>query len=283
MERTPASRPQTDDAGARANPAAGRAAGGAATRLLDLQRRSGNTAVRHLLGERIQRKPRDFENHNTLTVDQAGTILNHPAQRDQVPTAYPINRVREGDLIEHSESAEMIGGHMFKAEYGGVDDINNVVPWNAASEKAYSTFEKAYKALADKRAKEAAAAPGANGVGQGSVDITTKAKFRDRKNIGSQVRGLLSLRDDKDNETEPRRLMTRLMQHAYESVPESIEASVDGTKTKIARSGAQLMSARESINNKSVQAEFSSWIANNKQPTAPSLKAITKLRTWENF
>lgn len=170
-------------------------------------------------GSTVQCKPNNITNHrNTLTMDGTGggepQIVNAPAQRANRSVAYPINTMIELGIIESSD-APLTGGHLFKAEYGGNDDITNVVPWNDSAERAYSTFENAYKRNCANRARQ-------NGGQQATIDVVASANFFSDSSKRESVANLLRGRGGR-NDALIRRTIGSLAQYSSESVPKSVE------------------------------------------------------------
>ncbi|WP_233079897.1 eCIS core domain-containing protein [Rheinheimera soli] len=58
--------------------------------------------------------------------------------------AQTINKLRAEKVIE--TSADLIGGHLLKAELGGADVRDNVVAWSAQAESRFSAYEGGYQA-----------------------------------------------------------------------------------------------------------------------------------------
>jgi Domain of unknown function (DUF4157) len=52
--------------------------------------------------------------------------------------AQPINSLRQEKVIKTNPDKDFIGGHLLKAEYGGKDEPNNVVPWTASTESNFT-------------------------------------------------------------------------------------------------------------------------------------------------
>jgi hypothetical protein len=94
---------------------------------------------------------------------------------------------------------KLVGGHLFKAEFGGPDDETNVVPWSQTAEREHGVFEKTYEAAAVKDAKilankikkakvDAAKSTGtpdalATATDGFAATVTTKATFADRPDL----------------------------------------------------------------------------------------------------
>jgi hypothetical protein len=96
----------------------------------------------------IQRKPKNINSHRILTVEK-GEIINKGAERSGRSVARPVN-----DLKNKGVKDDYIGGHLFKREYGGPDNITNVVPWLKIAEDNYSKFEGKYEEATIKAAEK---------------------------------------------------------------------------------------------------------------------------------
>jgi hypothetical protein len=115
--------------------------------------------------ESLQLKPADIRHNFALTYGSDGTPTNASAARGTVSRAALINwRIREGWV---TPAETLIGGHLFKREFGGPDDDTNVVPWKNEAEASFTDFEDAYS-LAAKR------------VAPITATVTTEATFVDR-------------------------------------------------------------------------------------------------------
>lgn len=119
----------------------------------------------HVNRETIQRKPKDINSRWQLHI-VGDNVANTPAGRNDRTVAWSLNKLKD-----YGVESDYLGGHLFKAEYGGHDDISNVVPWTQTAESKYSTFERAYL----RSAKGAVSAPG----GSATSNISTKATFKD--------------------------------------------------------------------------------------------------------
>jgi Domain of unknown function (DUF4157) len=116
----------------------------------------------------LQLVPKDINRSWTFTI-AGDKIVNSAALRNTRSVAWPLNKLTNNGL-----DSSYLGGHLFKAEYGGHDDITNVVPWIQTAENKYATFEKAYK-----RGTEQAAAAANSGAATTTVDVS--ASFKDEK------------------------------------------------------------------------------------------------------
>lgn len=106
-----------------------------------------NQGVVILNNSPIQRKPSNINKTWNLDI-QNNLIANQGAQRRARSVAWPRNKLIIGGNDPYT------GGHLFKAEYGGPDNITNVVPWDDGAERKYATFEAAYKRSALKEAAD---------------------------------------------------------------------------------------------------------------------------------
>lgn len=219
----------------------------------------------------LQRKPNDIKSSHVLSVDASGAVTNRAAQRDQVSVAYPINILLTNQLITNrGETA--LGGHLFKAEYGGQDSIENVVPWNPATEKKYATFEASYLREAKKGAEKTK--------GDYSVSIETEAKFKPNKEAGSQVRSLL--KEDIDPDNDLKRTMIFLIQRSLESVPTAIKAKTESGDSRFTRTEDEILVSRKNeINLGKVKSTYEDWKQNGLSTDIQ--KAKDKLCEWESF
>ncbi|NKB82672.1 MAG: hypothetical protein GKS05_12460 [Nitrospirales bacterium] len=116
----------------------------------------------------LQRRPNDINRDWELSIVN-NQITNQAAARNDRSVAWPLNKLNGNGL-----DSAYLGGHLFKAEYGGHDDITNVVPWVNAAEKKYTTFEKAYL-----RSTEAAK----DNQGDAETQVSVSAKFKKIKNV----------------------------------------------------------------------------------------------------
>lgn len=92
----------------------------------------------------LQMKPRDIDKKYNITVVD-GKIMNKGATRNDTTVAYPINLLKTKNMVNFNTKS-FIGGHLFKCEYGGEDNYQNVVPWGENIEKKYSDdFEEKYE------------------------------------------------------------------------------------------------------------------------------------------
>jgi hypothetical protein len=163
-----------------------------------------------------QLKPKDIKGTHTLSVDAAGNVTNGEAGRDAVPVSYPLNA-----LIFHKivKASPVIGGHLFKREYGGPDDFSNVVTWGQGSEDAYTTFENQY--LGDARTAATTGEEGAH-----DRTIKTEATFKTKKvNVSNMGAG----DGDKSREaTDARHKLSKLISGGLETIPEKVKVTAQG-------------------------------------------------------
>ena len=145
----------------------------------------------------VQRKPADIHGAFPLKYAADGTLVNAPAVRGPVGRAALINwKIRE-EWVTPNQT--LLGGHLFKREFGGPDNDTNVVPWVPDAEKKFTTFEEQYSNAAKADAIMAKAPVDAT--------VTTEAIFVDRPEFEVQDAELNSAgwgpttpgRDDRKN------------------------------------------------------------------------------------
>ncbi|MNJ90868.1 hypothetical protein D3C87_85080 [compost metagenome] len=230
-----------------------------------------------------QLKPADFQNQNRLTYDGTAnnppTLVNTAAQRANVSVAYPFNALAELGMLD-SGDAPLTGGHMFKAQYGGIDAITNVVPWNSDTESKYSTFENAYQRNCINRAKPATGQV----TGQvADIDLVTSAKFAadssKRRDVANALRG-----KGDSSDTTKKHTLASLIQYASESVPASVEAhaEVGGTKVADLKFTSSKLVDKKSTNAFGVVKMFEK-VKEADAWTGKAQTAITKLSEWETI
>jgi hypothetical protein len=120
----------------------------------------------------VQKKPRDIKSKWQLNI-QNNAIANQGAQRRGRSVAWPRNKLIVGGNDPYT------GGHLFKAEYGGPDNITNVVPWDNGAEDKYSNFEAAYRRAALAKAKQ--------GDGNATSEISVTASFKEEKDVNANT------------------------------------------------------------------------------------------------
>lgn len=204
------------------------------------------------------------------------TIVNAPANRAARSVAYPINSMIELGIIGSSD-APLTGGHLFKAEYGGQDDITNVVPWNADAETKYSTFENAYNRHCSARARE-------NGGQQATIDVVATAKFGSdsakRREVANILRGV---GESEKGDAKIRSTISSLVQYSSESVPTSVEAfaEVNGRKVPDLKYKNTKLIDKKDFTGLKVKELFESVKQNGW--TGRARNSIEKLSEWENI
>jgi hypothetical protein len=178
---------------------------------------NNSSKVKQASNERsiVQLKPKDFKRQHTLSVDATGSVTNAEAGRDPTPVSYPLNALIFHKLVGVDEA--VVGGHLFKREYGGPDDFSNVVTWNHASEDNFTTYENAY--LND--ARNDAQTKGAH-----DRVIETEAKFSTNKINVSKI-----LHDDDDDSKaakSARHKTSKLLAGGIESIPDKVKVTAEG-------------------------------------------------------
>jgi hypothetical protein len=143
--------------------------------VVQLQRSLGNHTVSRLL---IQRKPADIDGTFTLNYDNTGKLLNAGAVRATTGRRTAIINAQLTKGWVTPNNLQLKGGHLFKREFGGVDDDTNVVPWLESNEAAFGVVEDEYKAAADKDAATAAKSNQAF-----TATVKTNATFFDRPDL----------------------------------------------------------------------------------------------------
>jgi hypothetical protein len=126
---------------------------------------------------RIQRKPKDIDQKFKLEYDDKGELKNVGASRAAVGRAAKVNYFIRQEWVK--PETPLIGGHLFKREYGGPDDETNVVPWTHDAEDKFTTFEDDYAS------KAKAAAPV-------EAEVQTEAAFKDRTDLETSDGELLA-------------------------------------------------------------------------------------------
>ncbi len=205
--------------------------------IIHLQRTLGNSAVSRLLpsppisdgalaaNSHIQLKPADINQSHTLNYDDTGKLTNAAAPRSTgLKRPLVINAQLKKGWV--TPDTKVKGGHLFKAEFGGVDDETNVVPWQISTEDAFTTFEETYKAAADIDAAQAATTKSPF-----AATVHTKATFVDRPDL------LLSDTElDKEGWPEGKDRDERKAKYAdvaerFSGVPTTVNVTVDGLST----------------------------------------------------
>jgi hypothetical protein len=151
-----------------------------ASQVIRLQRTLGNSATTRIVTAQravIQRKPADIDGTHALSYDATGKLLNVAAARAaDTPRTRRINAQMTDGWVTPNQ--QLIGGHLFKAEFGGPDDDSNVVPWIPGVEAEFGLVETDYKKAADADATNAAKTNTAF-----TATIKTKATFVDRPDL----------------------------------------------------------------------------------------------------
>lgn len=130
-----------------------------------------------LRSDQIQRKPKDIDQKFKLEYDDKGEVTNVGASRAAVSRATKVNYLIREEWVK--PETPLIGGHLFKREYGGPDDETNVVPWTNDAESKYTTFEDDYAS----KAKSAAPV---------EAEVHTEATFVDRPDLETSDGELLA-------------------------------------------------------------------------------------------
>lgn len=213
-----------------------------------------------------QLKPKNIKDTHTLNVDNAGLITNAEAGRVDPPVSYPLNTAIDLGLL-NSKSGAAVGGHMFKREYGGLDNYTNVVTWSEKSEQSFTDFENEYlvKARAD-----------ASGKGGVARQVKTNATFTNHRVNLNDVKLADKVKPDGtviDNRTirnaststdtkAARHLLTKVISGAMESIPEAVTVTSKGVEpwSKTGKSG--FMKVTGEINETQVANRFD-YIADN--------------------
>lgn len=165
----------------------------------------------------IQLKPKDIKETHTLHVDANGNITNAEAQRADVPVSYPMNALIFHKIIG---AKPVVGGHLFKREYGGQDDFSNVVTWSTAQEQSFTNYENQY--LND--AREAAGREGAH-----DRTIKTKAKFATAKVKAAKLPEIND-GDTKKKAKQARHKVSKMIKGGVETIPTEVEVTAQGRK-----------------------------------------------------
>lgn len=167
-------------------------------------------------GSVVQLKPKDFKRKHTLSVDRDGAVTNAEANRAAIPVSYPMNALIYHKIIDVSE---VVGGHLFKREYGGPDDFSNVVTWSHDAEDNFTLYENAY--LNDARDDAVRKDKGAH-----DRVISCEAKFSTNKiNVNRVGAG----DEDKSPEAkEARHKISKLLAGGIESIPDKVKVTAQG-------------------------------------------------------
>ncbi len=103
--------------------------------------RKDTSAARSSTGKEIaQLKPSNFYRSYMLPMKEE-KYAGYKGQRNG-EIAKPLNELRKQNVLD--TNADFIGGHLLKAEYGGGDVFDNVVPWCPAAERKFGTYEDKY-------------------------------------------------------------------------------------------------------------------------------------------
>lgn len=163
----------------------------------------------------VQRKPSNISKNHLLKLDKTGVILNAEADRSDPPVSFPLNTIIALRLIDHED---VVGGHLFKREYGGLDDYSNVVTWSERSEAAFTSFENDYI----EEARNGARAAGK----KVTYKVKTDASF---PNVGINKSDLFSGPDQPQGKPadNARHKIWSLIKKSLETVPTAVDVSLD--------------------------------------------------------
>ncbi len=100
------------------------------------QMKTGNCLHHKTVNNACIQRMRAYTNEHILNIDASGNITNQGANREDPPVSTLANLLFDGKVI---------GGHLLKREYGGLDNFTNVVPWSYECEEKYTDFEGRYK------------------------------------------------------------------------------------------------------------------------------------------
>ncbi len=128
-------------------------------------------------GKVYQLKPLNY--YRTYRLPFKGNKFNGYKGERNPHAAQEINRLRSNGVI--STGADLIGGHLLKAELGGEDVRDNVVPWSAGAESKFTSYEIGYQKRIDQsyQWRKQDAAPDWNHEWKWS--FATSAQFSERK------------------------------------------------------------------------------------------------------
>ncbi len=104
------------------------------------QRKLQEMANRSQVNQVVQLQPSNFYRSYNLPMYQ-DKFDGFKGERSGL-IAKPLNALKSKNIIN---SRKFIGGHLLKAEFGGEDVRDNVVPWTDSAESRFSHYEDTYK------------------------------------------------------------------------------------------------------------------------------------------
>jgi hypothetical protein len=179
----------------------------------------------------VQCKPKDIRKTHKLKLNKDGAIQNEEADRVDPPVSYPMNTLIALGIINHDD---VKGGHLFKREYGGLDNYSNVVTWSERSEDAFTVFEDDYL---DKAREGATAAKTTV-----TYNVKTKASFGEAGVSREDLFPGPNQPQGKAFDTA-RHKVWRLTKNALETVPTSVDVSLSDLSevSPFSRDGSKML------------------------------------------
>ena len=187
----------------------------------------------------IQRKPADINKEYDLiyTFNYAKSTLFSGVKpgRNKITSVLEINGFKKFGWVLPKDP-DMKGGHLLKREYGGEDDVTNVVPWQVPTEDEFTTFENDYfdTWLLEKGKKKGK-------LSQIKVKFNTAATFTNKealKMTEEDAKTWPELRkDDLKERIEKYNIIAELFSHIPDSIAVELTAE-DGEKKRFDRQAA---------------------------------------------
>lgn len=200
----------------------------------------------------VQCKPSNISGKHSLKLDKTGAIQNAEAARVDPPVSYPMNTLIALNLITHDD---LTGGHLFKREYGGLDNYSNVVTWSERSEAAYTLFENSFL----EKARDAAVKAGKTV----TFTVDTEASFGDSDVTKSGLFPSPVTPTGKPGDTA-RHKIWQLIKKSLETVPTSVSAKVNGLgeEVKFSRDGSKMLDSKVSPSAVNAQTQVNNIVNN---------------------
>jgi hypothetical protein len=210
--------------------------------IVQLQRSIGNRAVHALLQAAripqpeqqrvpdnlaIQRKPADINGTHELKYDINANKKKHINAKAPRATGLTRTKVINAQAKDGwvTPSDQLIGGHLFAAEFGGPDDDTNVVPWRPEREEAFGNFEDDFQKQA---MKDARAAPDK----KLTLTVKTAATFADRDDLKVGEGDLTSAGwGDTQSGRAERKQKFEDVSERFSGIPTSVQVKLTGLST----------------------------------------------------
>jgi hypothetical protein len=100
--------------------------------------------------------------------------------------AQPINELRKKKVISTDPDQDLIGGHLLKAEYGGKDEPNNVVPWTVFAERSFTKYEAGYQKMIEEHGRFMQKQGRLDGEGNWEWPFYVSVEFEDWSGLGNE-------------------------------------------------------------------------------------------------